>query len=234
MRLLIVALAGPMILLGGAAVAQQRPSEDEIACKLLHDCGSGQKAPENAPASDGSVVIGGEERTFCFGGSGCGHPTKPTVAPQRLVTSTHPMAAVGNARPQRAAAHVARFIPAANSATAATGSGSAAMDMALTFPNASADLSASARDQIAAFARVLMKRAPTTLSFRVDGHTNAVGTRDNNLDLSRRRAQAVVDYMVTLGVAKDRLEPKGLGFDDPIRGSKPTDSANRRVEIVAK
>ena len=68
----------------------------------------------------------------------------------------------------------------------------------------------------------------------VEGHTDDRGRRRTNLRLSKRRAQAVVDRLIRLGVAKARLRSVGHGPNDPIA---PNDSAegralNRRVELL--
>jgi OOP family OmpA-OmpF porin len=75
----------------------------------------------------------------------------------------------------------------------------------------------------------------TTLKFRVAGYTDAIGSVDYNLDLSRRRAQAVVDYIVSQGIDGTRFEVTGMGKSDPIAtNSTPEGRAmNRRVEITA-
>jgi outer membrane protein OmpA-like peptidoglycan-associated protein len=67
--------------------------------------------------------------------------------------------------------------------------------------------------------------------FAVNGHTDAVGDRDYNLDLSSRRAKAVVDYLVSQGVDPSRLVPNGYGFDQPRLGLAPNNPRNRRVEL---
>jgi OOP family OmpA-OmpF porin len=67
----------------------------------------------------------------------------------------------------------------------------------------------------------------------IEGHTDNVGPKAFNLDLSRRRAKAVADYLITKGVAKERLRSAGFGVERPI---VPNDSAlnrakNRRTEF---
>lgn len=67
----------------------------------------------------------------------------------------------------------------------------------------------------------------------VAGYTDSVGSYDYNLGLSERRAQAVYDYLVSLGVPADKMAAKGFGPDDPI-ASNDTDAGraqNRRVEL---
>ena len=70
------------------------------------------------------------------------------------------------------------------------------------------------------------------MRFDVEGHTDAIGSRDYNIDLSRRRAQSVVEYLSSLGIDRSRLDPQGFGFDKPRAGTKPRDPRNRRVEFV--
>ena len=66
--------------------------------------------------------------------------------------------------------------------------------------------------------------------FLIEGHTDSLGNYASNVDLSRRRAQAVADYLVAQGVDRSRLEVKGTGPDAPLAGRTKTDPANRRVE----
>ncbi len=82
-------------------------------------------------------------------------------------------------------------------------------------------------------ARVL-RELPASLRVRVDGYTDTEGVRAYNVDLSYRRARAVVEYLVGRGVARSRLEYRGYGPDNPVG---PNDSPegralNRRVEFT--
>jgi outer membrane protein OmpA-like peptidoglycan-associated protein len=70
------------------------------------------------------------------------------------------------------------------------------------------------------------------MRFTIAGHTDAVGNREYNLDLSRRRAQAVVDYLVANGADRSRFDVQGFGFDKPLPGVAATSSENRRVEVI--
>jgi len=68
---------------------------------------------------------------------------------------------------------------------------------------------------------------------RVEGHTDNQGKDAANLDLSARRARAVVKYLVTKGVAAARLEAQGFGPSRPIADNKTVEgrAKNRRVEF---
>ena len=71
------------------------------------------------------------------------------------------------------------------------------------------------------------------LRVRVSGHTDSTGPRDYNMRLSQRRAEAVMRYLVAMGVAADRLVAVGYGPDRPIadNGTAAGRAMNRRVEL---
>ncbi|MGH9446988.1 MAG: OmpA family protein [Terriglobia bacterium] len=68
----------------------------------------------------------------------------------------------------------------------------------------------------------------------VFGYTDDVGTQEYNLKLSDRRAEAVRDYLVKVGLAPNIIIAKGYGKSDPrVPGNSPAArAANRRVEIA--
>jgi outer membrane protein OmpA-like peptidoglycan-associated protein len=70
----------------------------------------------------------------------------------------------------------------------------------------------------------------------VDGYTDNVGTRDNNMALSQMRAQTVREYLVSKGIPQDLVTAQGKGPDQPVadNGSIDGRAQNRRVEIVVQ
>ena len=72
------------------------------------------------------------------------------------------------------------------------------------------------------------------MSVLIEGHTDNIGPEDYNMGLSVRRAQAVKDYMISQGVAKERLSVKGFGESQPLvtNDTKEGRAQNRRVEFV--
>jgi OOP family OmpA-OmpF porin len=70
----------------------------------------------------------------------------------------------------------------------------------------------------------------------VFGFTDNVGTRENNMDLSLKRATSVRDYLVTKGIPADLLSAQGKGPDEPVSDNNSVEgrAANRRVEIVVQ
>ncbi|HEX8610108.1 MAG TPA: OmpA family protein [Telluria sp.] len=84
-------------------------------------------------------------------------------------------------------------------------------------------------DEIAA----LMKKQ-TALHLSVEGHTDNVGDQARNKTLSRERAQAVVQALISDGIDGVRLSAAGHGAAKPIadNGNEDGRSKNRRVELV--
>ncbi len=72
------------------------------------------------------------------------------------------------------------------------------------------------------------------LKLEVNGHTDNIGDNEYNLKLSQKRAEAVVNYLVSKGVPRERLTAKGYGFTKPISDNSTEEarSMNRRSEII--
>ncbi len=70
----------------------------------------------------------------------------------------------------------------------------------------------------------------------VEGHTDSQGSAAYNQDLSQRRAQSVRDYLVSRGIAADRVTAEGFGLTRPIADNASAEGRadNRRVEIVVQ
>ena len=69
---------------------------------------------------------------------------------------------------------------------------------------------------------------------RVEGHTDSLGDAEANLLLSELRAKAVLEALVSLGVASDRISSLGMGEDFPIASNEDEDgrARNRRVDVI--
>jgi OOP family OmpA-OmpF porin len=79
-----------------------------------------------------------------------------------------------------------------------------------------------------------LKSLPGRPRVRVEGHTDDSGNPQYNIDLSYRRARAVVEYLKAQGVDPAQLEYVGRGSQDPIASNKSAEgrALNRRVEFV--
>lgn len=77
----------------------------------------------------------------------------------------------------------------------------------------------------------ILKETPE-IKLQISSHTDERGAKDYNIDLSQRRAQSVVDYLIANGINKDRLIAKGYGFSLPIVKNAKTEEEhqmNRRT-----
>ena len=70
----------------------------------------------------------------------------------------------------------------------------------------------------------------------VAGHTDSVGSPDSNLELSRRRAAAVVAYLDDAGIETTRIASQGYGQTKPIASNDTAEgrAQNRRIEFLVK
>jgi OOP family OmpA-OmpF porin len=95
------------------------------------------------------------------------------------------------------------------------------------------------RDTIRASSNTVLDQAAKILkeypSLRVQivGHTDDTGTREHNLALSLRRAEAVRNYLVAQGVSVESIEARGAGPDEPLAIEKTREARqkNRRIEF---
>jgi outer membrane protein OmpA-like peptidoglycan-associated protein/predicted small secreted protein len=101
----------------------------------------------------------------------------------------------------------------------------------VTFAVNSTDISPAMRDVLDRVAQSMI-RYPNSL-VDVMGHTDSTGSDAYNLDLSRRRAESVANFLVSRGVARARLETIGYGEQYPIADNttEAGRAQNRRVEI---
>ncbi len=110
------------------------------------------------------------------------------------------------------------------------------LDIALSsdvlFASGSASLQPGAREKIRQLAGVLNRYPRTTV--QVVGHTDNRGSEAANLELSRRRAQAVAEELVLAGVSSTRITTFGRGASSPVAGNDTPEgrAMNRRVEII--
>jgi outer membrane protein OmpA-like peptidoglycan-associated protein len=78
-----------------------------------------------------------------------------------------------------------------------------------------------------------LNQDPDKKVFLIEGHTDRSGSRVYNDELSKRRADAVKDYLVKdMGVSADRLQTVGKGFSEPANQRQPYSGENRRVVVV--
>lgn len=246
LALMCLLIAGPAAAQADpVAAASERPaatrSVDDYLCAFAGKCeaDAGDEPTLDAPATKGFRLA-----RPTAGDAPAPRETRST-APRQRRASISPKARASASRPATRVASVGRsrrasaaFAPAALAAAASTAAASTApaaeirADLRLSFELGSDRLTPQAMEEARVFAQSLIRPELAGKRFLIEGHTDAVGGRSYNLDLSRRRARAVADHLATLGVSRDRLDVRGFGFDRPVSGRRSTSPINRRVEAV--
>jgi len=80
-----------------------------------------------------------------------------------------------------------------------------------------------------------MRAKGKALSFAIEGHADERGTREYNLALGDRRANAVKDYLMTYGISGSRLSVISYGKERPVNsGSNPLAWSQNRRSVTVK
>lgn len=100
------------------------------------------------------------------------------------------------------------------------------------FESGKANIKTSSKAKLDDAAKVLSGYA--ALRLKITGHTDSSGDHDKNVELSKERAEAVKTYLVSQGIAADRLETVGIGPDQPVADNKTRKgrAKNRRIEFA--
>ena len=71
------------------------------------------------------------------------------------------------------------------------------------------------------------------LVIEISGHTDNVGDDQSNLTLSNNRAKSVTDYLISKGIAANRLKAIGYGKNKPLTSNSSVEgrSKNRRIDL---
>jgi outer membrane protein OmpA-like peptidoglycan-associated protein len=234
-RLLLLGLAlgtaAPALAQQAEPQAKGTPSVEAYLCTFAGKCAAdtAPQAERDAPATKG----------FRFARPTAAAVPAPASQPERGATALHNRALVQGRTARR------RYAPApAQSGYAAVGARPAAMapgaiaanvgrpraDLMIGFEYNSARLTAEGVSAAQVFARSMMMPELQGKRFLIEGHTDRRGGQALNAQLSARRADAVAEYLVSQGVARNRLDTRGLGASSPLPGHRSSDPANRRVE----
>jgi OmpA-OmpF porin, OOP family len=240
-----ISLAALLAAAPSMAFAQERSGVDDYLCTFAGKCGDA--APEEevkaAPATKGFSLARAKPQQTAPApdtkGFSLARP-KPQSAPApetRGFAISRPAAAKPKAvaKPAPARARPARAVAAAPRAAApskpAIATGTRA-DLMLSFELNSAEMTGPAKERAKVFAQALNTPELKSHRFLIEGHTDSVGGRAANRELSQRRAQSVADFLVAQGVERSRLEVQGLGYDRPLPGKSARSEENRRVEAA--
>jgi outer membrane protein OmpA-like peptidoglycan-associated protein len=124
--------------------------------------------------------------------------------------------------------------PAATSpATAPTGAPS--VNLTVNFATGSAELTPDAIHTLDELGRALSSQDLASYRFRIEGHTDTVGSQEYNKALSERRAEAVVSYVAKkYGVDPSRMQAVGMGEEGLLvqTPQQTPEPRNRRVQVI--
>ncbi len=163
-------------------------------------------------------------------------PTAPGATNRGIRQISPGDAAPAGAAPSPGAAHVsAGMARPSTAAPPAAVARSPSVNLTVNFPSGSADVTPQAARALDALGSALTSPSLAGFRFRIEGHTDTVGTPDSNRALSERRAAAVVDYLGTKwGVDKSKVEAVGKGQDQLLvpTGPNVAQPKNRRVTVI--
>jgi len=80
---------------------------------------------------------------------------------------------------------------------------------------------------------VQMMQTNPSYKLRISGYTDSSGDDEKNLELSKKRAMSVMDYLESKGITADRLDANGYGESNPVADNSTVAGRrkNRRVEF---
>jgi peptidoglycan-associated lipoprotein len=94
-------------------------------------------------------------------------------------------------------------------------------------------LTTASRDVLRKQAAFMRKKK--NMTFSIEGHADERGTREYNLALGERRANAVKDYLMTYGISANRLSVISYGKERPVNsGSNPLAWSQNRRSVTVK
>ncbi len=163
---------------------------------------------------------------------------RPTA--EQIIAALKPTGTIqSGTRGIRAASGAASGTPALAANEAAVRHGPApklpAIDLNVHFEFGSAELTQDAARTLDELGRALSSQSLAGYRFRIEGHTDTVGTEDFNRNLSDQRAATVARYLEgKFGVGASRLETVGLGESMLLVPTPPQtpEMRNRRVHVV--
>ena len=107
------------------------------------------------------------------------------------------------------------------------------VDMYIQFEYDKSNLTEKSKIQLQELAKAMKDERLLHDSFLIAGHTDAVGTDTYNQILSEKRANAVIEYLISdKHIEKNRLIARGFGEAMLKNETNPQSSENRRVEVV--
>jgi outer membrane protein OmpA-like peptidoglycan-associated protein len=214
-------VSAAMLLGAFPATAQQQaePTVEGYLCTFAGKCGDAPEAKQPtraAPATRGFRIARAKPEAS----------TAPARATGRTASAAYP------SRSGPIATSWRRPLPGASrfDATISRPADAPRADLMISFDLNSARITRDGIAKAQIFARSLQMAELRGKRFLIEGHTDSLGGVPFNMELSRRRAAAVADYLAQQGVERSRVEVRGFGPSIPLPGRRTTDPRNRRVE----
>ncbi len=103
----------------------------------------------------------------------------------------------------------------------------------ITFTSGSAELT---EGSLATLNALVAELRSTDIAVTIAGHTDSDGLAEDNLRLSKQRADTVLTYLANAGIDPSRLAAEGFGGSHPVSGNETRQdkAANRRIEVLVK
>jgi outer membrane protein OmpA-like peptidoglycan-associated protein len=211
---IVCLITAPLALAALPALAQGNPSSDQIIQSLK---------------PSGNLLSGGTR------GIRMANPNATEATPQASGSPSSGSQSSGT----QAAPQASTPRPAPSTRTASTAPAAAteapSVSLSVQFATGSADLTPQARDTLDQLGKALSSSDLAQYRFRIEGHTDTVGSADYNKALSQQRADAVAGYLESkFGVKSDRLQAVGMGEQGLVVHTPPNtpNDKNRRVAVV--
>jgi OmpA-OmpF porin, OOP family len=199
-------ILAPLMFAAAPAFAQSNPSADQII---------------NSLKPSGNLMMGGTRGIRL-----APPPTNGTAPAQEAPAQAQYAPATGSGQ---------RMAAAKPMAPAAASTAGPSVNLTVDFANGSAELTPEAMATLDQLGRALSSSALAGYRFRIEGHTDTVGSKDYNRALSERRAVAVVNYITSkFGVPATRLQAVGMGEAGLLVATpdQTPEPRNRRVQVI--
>jgi outer membrane protein OmpA-like peptidoglycan-associated protein len=185
-----------------------------------------------------SALQGGHQGLPTIGAA----PVRPEVNPNYTNASTTGTVVHTEIKAGRTATAPRAQAKAASAVVAPAGcpqqsdsTGQPMIDFKVAFEFGSAQLKPESVETLSRLGKALNEGLSDQKLFKIEGHTDAVGTLSYNARLSQQRAAAVREFLVRqMGVSAERLASVGKAFCEPLDPKDPYGSENRRVVVVNK
>src|SRR6266851_3185714 len=167
-----------------------------------------------------------------------GAPIRPEANPNYTNASTtgtvvHAETRAGRAAAPRDQAKAAAIVAPAGCPQQSDAKGHPMIDFKVAFEFGSAQLKPESIETLSRLGKALNEGLSDQKLFKIEGHTDAVGTLPYNERLSQLRAAAVREFLVRqMGVSAERLSSVGKAFCEPLDPKDPYGAENRRVVVI--